>query len=869
MFKIALFSLVFAGIACVSRGDVNWVFDRAAIQQNPRSEIAQVLGSTTFEQDEKFPDFFGAKFSADTPICKIPSADSFNYIDDFAVETVFRSDETNDYRTILWKGDRSCNPQRIQFFVSTINGKMEFKFKDAKGEWFNFMTRNPVIFPGLWYHVVAKFKDGYAKIWVNGREVPVGNAYWKSTPLKTLVKNNDPLYIGSGNYGNKVGMFFCGVIREIRIVSPASKLVIEPQTGREFEVRGFQRLVQKSKDSLQECEILWTKINKHESLALLKKQKAELDQWYQQLLDAVQNSKYDEAPGIYAKLQEKLDAFRSLLQGKLDKIDYRAFFRKFANQSDFAIATLPTGIGYRKNSQAFRVFEPRNMLSMRAAKGETESFQIIPMAGETAAKIELSFSGFYSKFTGKQLPDIVTWGIIQDVSASKTMLGNGERDQQQYIGSWPDIVMDGNPETITVAANETTPILFRVSVPRTAVPGDYEGVITFQNASGKKTLTVKLHIYAFELPERNSIPVAFSFFKHFYSDWFGPLTSERNALINRFLLSYRIPPNNIYAGTVTPSLEEQKEFDLNFATAGYLCPSKPYTAEKLNSLIEGYRKALTPLEKAGLAKHTYLYCFDEISCLGPNEQRDGFAAAKQILGRMKQEFPWLPRVQTSAPLSELLSEFDIWCPTFDYFDPSNQARYDFQKKGLKFWWYSADSPQKPYPNFFLGFPLNDSRVIMTMTYMNKVDGILYWCINREWTTNLPGKAVFLEKTVGWKPSIVSPFSKKEKTLNGMGNLVYPGPGGIIRPSLRLENLRDGIEDYELYQLLEQRIAKLEALRSPQLAPLVRQARQTLSIPQAVAVSVRSYSHDPHALMKHHDAVGDMIETIDRTLAEAK
>lgn len=38
--------------------------------------------------------------------------------------------------------------------------------------------------------------------------------------------------------------------------------------------------------------------------------------------------------------------------------------------------------------------------------------------------------------------------------------------------------------------------------------------------------------------------------------------------------------------------------------------------------------------------------------------------------------------------------------------------------------------------------------------------------------------------------------------NGMGNYVYPGKDGRILPSLRLENLRDGVEDYEYLVLLK-------------------------------------------------------------------
>ena len=293
MWKIILLLLVSLGTVPAVLGDKSWLFNQDF------SQNSNFFGKVEIEQDKKFPEFFGAKFSSDSPIYRIPSSKQFNYIDDFAVEAVFRSDEINDYRTILWKGDRSQNPQRVQFFVSTINGKLEFKFKDGKGEWYNFITSKPVIFPGLWYRVIVKFKGGYAKIWVNGRECAVGNAYWKATPLQALVKNNDPLYIGSGNYGNRIGMFFCGIIREIRIASPASKLTVDPEKDKKFEARSFQRLIQEAHDSLLDCEKLLKKIGTDKSLAYLKTQKNELDQFYRQLQDVVKNSEYDSVQPVY------------------------------------------------------------------------------------------------------------------------------------------------------------------------------------------------------------------------------------------------------------------------------------------------------------------------------------------------------------------------------------------------------------------------------------------------------------------------------------------------------------------------------------------------------------------------------------------
>ena len=93
--------------------------------------------------------------------------------------------------------------------------------------------------------------------------------------------------------------------KSISGVGPASKLTVDPEKDKKFEARSFQRLIQEAHDSLLDCEKLLKKIGTDKSLAYLKTQKNELDQFYRQLQDVVKNSEYDSVQPVYGKLQRK------------------------------------------------------------------------------------------------------------------------------------------------------------------------------------------------------------------------------------------------------------------------------------------------------------------------------------------------------------------------------------------------------------------------------------------------------------------------------------------------------------------------------------------------------------------------------------
>jgi hypothetical protein len=122
------------------------------------------------------------------------------------------------------------------------------------------------------------------------------------------------------------------------------------------------------------------------------------------------------------------------------------------------------------------------------------------------------------------------------------------------------------------------------------------------------------------------------------------------------------------------------------------------------------------------------------------------------------------------------------------------------------WWYWCDWAERP--GLYLDSPALDARLIPWMCRKYGIAGFLYYFIDY-WALNYvePGEPRWPERP--WDPR--SPF-RPEPALsntegagsNGSGVLVYPGPEfGDLLSSIRLENFRDGLEDFEYFWLFEQ------------------------------------------------------------------
>ena len=112
----------------------------------------------------------------------------------------------------------------------------------------------------------------------------------------------------------------------------------------------------------------------------------------------------------------------------------------------------------------------------------------------------------------------------------------------------------------------------------------------------------------------------------------------------------------------------------------------------------------------------------------------------------------------------------------------------FRDRGDKIWWYICCSPEVPYANFFGNYQGIVQRDVLWQQYLFNVDGILYWMAN-EWnlcsrTRYDCGAGILL-------------------FYNGLFRQEEEGPVG----STKLENVRDGIEDFQYMKMLEDEIGR--------------------------------------------------------------
>jgi hypothetical protein len=85
--------------------------------------------------------------------------------------------------------------------------------------------------------------------------------------------------------------------------------------------------------------------------------------------------------------------------------------------------------------------------------------------------------------------------------------------------------------------------------------------------------------------------------------------------------------------------------------------------------------------------------------------------------------------------------------------------------------------------------------------------------------------------------------------------------------VRLENLRDGIEDYEYFWMLRDAAARLKKARGHQHAKLIAEAERALAVDDAVVTDLRRFTQDPRVLRRARARLAGLIERVSAAAAE--
>lgn len=513
------------------------------------------------------------------------------------------------------------------------------------------------------------------------------------------------------------------------------------------------------------------------------------------------------------------------------------------------------------------------------AKDESESFQLVIFPeGNDVRNLNVEFSGF--------IPNEQTIAFhYNKVGYVKT--ANPTYDVEN-VGWWPDPLL---PEkSLTVSKFEVQPLWCRFNTTPTTPSGVYKGTIKVSSGKENRIITIVVKVRKFTIPRPGTFEAPFGLYKFAIEDWYfgkrGTMSVEEFKKWAEMLGEYRLTPKNIGTefinktfelvngnkelatvdmSALNPMLPElTKKYYPDYTYELYRLPSAPGLEEKLKKgslmtpeeLTAPFEKHLKEWEKQEFTDKTYIYGIDE------PQSEEILNYCGEIYSSLKAEHPFIKIMQTgNCVLPDLIGLVDIWCPlSSNAWDPFFQERV---KDGDKLWQYVCISPNPPYANFFVDEPGVDHRNLFWQTRKIGASGMLYWTVF--WVNKLKNKACDGKHSF---PDIPFDFTNSEfytdswNHANGDGMMLYPGKDLKPLPSIRLEIIRDGIEDYEYFVVLDKLIKLVEQIPAyKNNRNLLDIARKLTKVPDTIVQSATIYTKDPELILNQRKQIADMIEQL--------
>ncbi|MDR2816958.1 MAG: DUF4091 domain-containing protein [Proteiniphilum sp.] len=205
----------------------------------------------------------------------------------------------------------------------------------------------------------------------------------------------------------------------------------------------------------------------------------------------------------------------------------------------------------------------------------------------------------------------------------------------------------------------------------------------------------------------------------------------------------------------------------------------PFDATTRNFLDQFIPALYNHLKEKGWDKIYYQHIADEPGT------RESASSYNQIAAYVKQLAPELKIIEATHSTKEVCQSIDVIVPMLDYFHQDYSFYKTQQNAGKELWFYTCMEPVGNYANRFLELPLIQTRILHWINYRYNATGYLHWGLD-SW------------RTFNWETGYVDWGGNLPA---GDAWIIYPAYNKVYS-SIRLEAMRDGINDYELLKLLE-------------------------------------------------------------------
>ena len=414
-------------------------------------------------------------------------------------------------------------------------------------------------------------------------------------------------------------------------------------------------------------------------------------------------------------------------------------------------------------------------------------------------------------------------------------------------GEYPDVLFPNEPMDVP-AMQDAQPFFITVMAREQTPAGDYAGVIRVEADDCRAVeIPLNVRVWDFQIPAKPNFKVSMwmneNWIKAFYK-YPERTPFEVRKRFYQMHLDHRISPIHTFPEGGGDMIEDFEYLMANGQNC-FFVPVPGYTPEDGRPAAAGKLLATRALlRRKGWDPYVLFYSMDEVAVMA----RHLIPQMVEMNNWVKTVIPEWPRLETSAPEKDLFGAADVWCPTIDSFDP--RILSERMASGDRLWFYTVWGR----PGIMIEFPATDHRLMFWECFKYGAEGFLYWGTTH-WDFNCEGDQRWPDK-----PWITY---NRQPGHNGCGYLIYPGPGGTPLSSIRLELVRDGIEDYEYLYLLRQMLRAAGA-KTPE--PLRKQAMAELNIDPEVLVDNMVFTENPAKILHARKRIAELIEQLTTLVA---
>lgn len=416
---------------------------------------------------------------------------------------------------------------------------------------------------------------------------------------------------------------------------------------------------------------------------------------------------------------------------------------------------------------------------------------------------------------------------------------------------------------VNISKNTWKSVWLTISVPENADPGVYTASIRVRASQGEQSMPLKLTVYPITLTTKRHLDVVEWFNTRGFSkwhgineeyspEWFAMLKKYGENLASHRQNSFRVRLNSI---EIKKSGEGEYSFDfsrfdqlcnvfwnikgMDYLETGFLAKRGPEgfadpridwvdvniidaaTGQQFGMRADAVIPYLIPaienhLRRKGWLKKTWFHVFDESVIMNAPSYNE----FSRFINQFGPDLVRMDAIETTG----ILDHLEIAVPKLNHFASWYDIYREAQRKGVEMWFYTVGIYQGPlYPNKTIDVPLIQSRTLHWLNYRYDAPGYLHWGFN-SWTDD-PFTAVGMHIGDGWH--------------------VYPAKDGLMN-SLRWEEMRNGIQDYEYFWMLENKICHLKDSLGSQFS-WINPKQRGQEISSRVIRDFENYSNDPEVL----------------------